>query len=124
MPVCFAALLRNGGLLADDVGLLVRHRGRTVRSYRWEEILQAGPVSVGFNRFGLAVLPEGGPYDVPGPNHAVVIGQVWMWRGPDGQTRARPGHAAGRHPVRVPAGVCGLTWSSAGRRGRRPAAPT
>jgi hypothetical protein len=85
--VVTALVLRRDALLADEDGLLVRRRGRVTRSYRWEEIRQAGLARPGFGQVALSVYPHGGPWDVPGPNNAVLIGRVWMLRGPDRQTR-------------------------------------
>lgn len=51
-----AVLFRGNAVLADDIGLLVRHRGRLSRSYRWDQIREAGP------------------------NSPTVVGKVWLWR--------------------------------------------
>jgi len=62
-------LFRDNEVLADDVGLLVRHRGRLVRSYRWDQIREAGlGYGSGMGWRGIIVFPDGGPNDVPGPN--------------------------------------------------------
>ncbi|MFF5175812.1 hypothetical protein ACFY3U_24730 [Micromonospora sp. NPDC000089] len=102
MWLFFAVLLRGGGLLADETGLLVRERGRVVRSYRWDQIREAGLSQVGHGRMGLIVLPDGGPYDVPGPNSPVTIGQVWMLRGPDRATRDRVAELLRAHGIPRP----------------------
>ena len=79
--VVSALLFGDNEILADDVGLLVRHRRRLVRSYRWEQIREAGlGYGNGFGWRGLTVFPDGGPYDVPGPNSPTVVGKVWLWR--------------------------------------------
>jgi len=79
--VVSALLFGDNEVLADDVGLLVRHRRRLVRSYRWEQIREAGlGYGNGFGWRGLTVFPDGGPYDVPGPNSPTVVGKVWLWR--------------------------------------------
>lgn len=109
MSLCFAVLLRAGGLLADEDGLLVRERGRVVRSYRWEQIREAGLTPIGFGRVGLTVLPDGGPYDVPGPNSPVTIGQTWMWRGPDRPTRERVAELLRAHGIPTPNDLRHLT---------------
>lgn len=44
--------------------------GTTVRWRRSGEIREAGIAQPGFARLALAVFPKGGPWDVPGPNHA------------------------------------------------------
>jgi hypothetical protein len=76
-----AIVFRRNAILADDVGLLVRHRGRLTRSYRWDQIREAGPGYGSFGWHGIAVFPDGGPYDVPGPNSPIVVGKVWLWPG-------------------------------------------
>ncbi|MGV9214618.1 hypothetical protein ACTFTM_22380 [Micromonospora sp. RB23] len=80
---------RDDALLADETGLWVRRRGRVTRRYRWEEIREAGLTRPGFGQVALAVYPDGGPWDVPGPNNAVLVGRVWMLRRPDPQTTDR-----------------------------------
>ncbi|MFI7216984.1 hypothetical protein [Micromonospora maritima] len=92
---------RDGALLADDLGLLVRHRGQVTRSYRWSEIREAGIARPGFARLALAVFPEGGPWDVPGPNNAVMVGRVWQLRAPDPATRDRVERLLRSHGVRI-----------------------
>lgn len=78
-----ALLFRGNEVLADEVGLLVRHRGRLTRSYRWDQIREAGLLPVnGVGWRGMTVVPDGGPYDVPGPNSPTVVGKVWLWRTP------------------------------------------
>ncbi|WBB75136.1 hypothetical protein O7602_06310 [Micromonospora sp. WMMD1128] len=99
--VVSAWLHRDGALLADATGLLVRHRGTVTRSYRWSEIHQAGLARPGFGRLALAVYPDGGRWDVPGPNSAVMVGQVWLWRQPDPESRERIEAALRDHGVRV-----------------------
>ncbi|WFE41647.1 hypothetical protein [Micromonospora sp. WMMD998] len=99
--VVSAWLHRDGALLADDTGLLVRHRGTVTRSYRWSEIHQAGLARPGFGRLALAVYPDGGRWDVPGPNSAVMVGQVWLWRQPDPESRERIEAALRDHGVHV-----------------------
>ncbi|MGC4889279.1 hypothetical protein [Micromonospora sp. NBC_01392] len=99
--VVAAWIQRDGALLADDTGLLVRHRGRVTRSYRWSEIREAGVTRPGFGRLALAVYPEGGPWDVPGPNSAVVVGRVWRLRQPDLATRERVEALLRSHGVRI-----------------------
>jgi hypothetical protein len=79
--VVSALLFRGNEVLADDVGLLVRHRGRLVRSYRWDQIREAGlGYGGGVGWRGVTVVPDGSPYDVPGPNSPTVVGRVWLWR--------------------------------------------
>ncbi|MFC4145204.1 hypothetical protein ACFO0M_02945 [Micromonospora mangrovi] len=85
--VIVGVVLRRDALLADETGLLVRRRGRVTRSYRWDEIRRAGLARPGFGQVALAVHPHGGPWDVPGPNSAELVGRVWMLRGPDRDTR-------------------------------------
>jgi hypothetical protein len=81
--VVSALLFRGNEVLADDVGLLVRHRGRLIRSYRWDQIREAGlGYGSGIGWRGITVFPDGGPYDVPGPNSPTVVGKVWLWRTP------------------------------------------
>ncbi|MFI5832677.1 hypothetical protein ACIA5A_03270 [Micromonospora sp. NPDC051300] len=92
---------RDGALLADDTGLLVRHRGTVTRSYRWSEIREATLARPGFGRVALAVYPDGGPWDVPGPNNATMVGRVWQWRRPDPETRERVEAVLRSHGVRV-----------------------
>ncbi|MBM0256834.1 hypothetical protein [Micromonospora sp. 4G55] len=87
--VVVAWLQRGDALLADETGLLVRHRGRVTRRYRWEEIREAGLTRPGFGQIALAVYPNGGPWDVPGPNSAVLVGRIWMLRKPNQETRDR-----------------------------------
>jgi hypothetical protein len=82
-------LHRGNELLADETGLLVRRRGRITRHHRWEEIHQAGLTRPGFGQVALAVYPDGGPWDVPGPNSAVLVGRVWMLRMPDRKAQDR-----------------------------------
>ncbi|MCZ7436143.1 hypothetical protein O7598_07055 [Micromonospora sp. WMMC241] len=92
---------RDGALLADDTGLLVRHRGTVARSYRWSEIHQAGVARPGFGRLALAVYPNGGRWDVPGPNNAVMVGQVWLWRQPESASRERVEAVLRAHGVQI-----------------------
>ncbi|MDG4799400.1 hypothetical protein [Micromonospora sp. WMMD980] len=92
---------RDGALLADDTGLLVRHRGAVTRSYRWSEIHQAGIARPGFGRLALAVYPNGGRWDVPGPNNAVMVGQVWLWRQPEPASRELVEAVLRDHGVRI-----------------------
>ncbi|WP_139128632.1 hypothetical protein [Micromonospora humi] len=92
---------RDGALLADDIGLLVRHRGTVTRSYRWSEIHQAGIARPGFGRLALAVYPNGGRWDVPGPNNAVLVGQVWLWRQPESAGRKRVEAVLRAHGVQI-----------------------
>ncbi|MEU7572799.1 hypothetical protein [Micromonospora sp. NPDC049240] len=92
---------RDGALLADDTGLLIRHRGRVTRSYRWAEIREAGLTRPGFGRLALAVFPDGGPWDVPGPNSAALVGRVWQWRRPDPSARERVEAVLRSHGVRI-----------------------
>ncbi|PWR06067.1 hypothetical protein DKT68_23655 [Micromonospora acroterricola] len=80
---------RGDAVLADHTGLLVRHRGRVTRRYRWEEIREAGLTRPGFGQIALAVYPDGGPWDVPGPNSAVLVGRIWSLRKPNQETRDR-----------------------------------
>lgn len=87
--VVLACFQRGDALLADGTGLLLRHRGRVTRRYRWDEIHQVGLARPWFAQVTLAVFPKGGPWDVPGPNSAVLVGRVWMLRRPDQQTRER-----------------------------------
>ena len=97
--VVLAWFQRGDALLADETGLLLRHRGRVTRPYRWDEIHQAGlarpahreqpPRRVWIAQVAVAVYPQGGPWDVPGPNSAVLVGRVWMLRRPDRETRER-----------------------------------
>jgi hypothetical protein len=76
-----AIVFRSNAVLADDVGLLLRHRGRLIRSYRWDQIREAG---LGYGNasgwHGITVFPDGGPYDVPGPNSPTVVGRIFLWR--------------------------------------------
>ncbi|MFI2712988.1 hypothetical protein ACH495_22980 [Micromonospora sp. NPDC018662] len=99
--VIAAWVQRDGALLADDTGLLIRHRGRVTRSYRWAQIRQANLTRPGFGRLALAVFPEGGPWDVPGPNNAVLVGRVWQWRRPDPSDRERVEAVLRAHGVRI-----------------------
>ena len=87
--VVLAWFQRDDALLADETGLLLRHRGRVTRPYRWDEIHQAGLARPWIAQVALAVYPEGGPWDVPGPNSAVLVGRIWMLRRPDRETRER-----------------------------------
>lgn len=87
--VVLAWFQRGDALLADETGLLLRHRGRVTRPYRWEEIHQVGLVRPWFAQVALAVYPRGGPWDVPGPNSAVLVGRIWMLRRADRETRER-----------------------------------
>ncbi|MFF0230997.1 hypothetical protein [Micromonospora sp. NPDC005254] len=80
---------RGDALLADEIGLWIRRRGRVTRRYRWEEIREAGLTRPGFGQVALAVYPNGGPWDVPGPNSAVLVGRIWMLRKPDRQITDR-----------------------------------
>ncbi|SCL53426.1 hypothetical protein [Micromonospora chersina] len=80
---------RGDALLADEAGLLVRHRGRVTRRYHWEEIREAELTRPGFGQVALAVYPHGGPWDVPGPNSAVLVGRVWRLRMPDREIQDR-----------------------------------
>ena len=101
-----AAVLRGSALLADDIGLLVERRGRLTRSYRWDEIKEAGLMPAGFGRIALMIYPHGGPYDVPGPNSPTTVGSVWVWRWwTDRQTQRRVAdllRAHGVTPLHVP----------------------
>ncbi|GHJ14103.1 hypothetical protein [Micromonospora sp. AKA38] len=99
--VVAAWIQRDGALLAGETGLLVRHRGTVTRSYRWAEISQANLTRPGFGRLALAVFPDGGPWDVPGPNNAVLVGRVWQWSRPDRGTRDRVEAALRAHGVRI-----------------------
>ncbi|GAB3955141.1 hypothetical protein [Micromonospora vulcania] len=80
---------RGDALLADETGLLVRHHGRVTRRYRWEEIREAGLARPGFGQVALAVYPDGGPWDVPGPNNAALVGRIWMLRKPSREIHDR-----------------------------------
>lgn len=87
--VVLAWFQRGDALLADETGLLLRHRGRVTRRYRWDEIHQAGLARPWFAQVALAVYPRGGPWDVPGPNSAVLVGRIWMLRGHARKARDR-----------------------------------
>ncbi|MFI7284963.1 hypothetical protein ACIBOV_32390 [Micromonospora chersina] len=87
--VVLAWFQRGDALLADETGLLLRHRGRVTRPYRWHEIHQAGLARPWFAQAALAIYPHGGPWDVPGPNSAVLVGRIWMLGRPNRETRER-----------------------------------
>ncbi|NES28014.1 hypothetical protein GCE86_09370 [Micromonospora terminaliae] len=80
---------RGDALLADETGLLLRHRSRVTRRYRWGEIREAELTRPGFGQVALAVYPNGGPWDVPGPNSAVLVGRIWRLRMPDPEIQDR-----------------------------------
>ena len=72
-----AVLWRRNAVLADDVGLLIRGRRGTRRSYAWSEIDRMGWLDTGLWGSVLELHPKGGPYDVPGPNSPVRPARIW-----------------------------------------------
>ncbi|MFI7073365.1 hypothetical protein [Micromonospora sediminicola] len=100
------AVLVPLGILATTIAIGFRLHTASVltysiRSYRWSEIREAGIARPGFARLALAVFPEGGPWDVPGPNNAVMVGRVWQLRAPDPETRDRVEALLRSHGVRI-----------------------
>ncbi|MGK5681432.1 hypothetical protein [Actinoplanes sp. URMC 104] len=75
-----ALVRRRNAVLADDLGLLVRTRAGTTRSYAWTEIDRMGWHDNGLLGSVLEIYPRGGPYDVPGPNSSVFVGRIWRPR--------------------------------------------
>ncbi|MFG1652530.1 hypothetical protein ACGFIE_21635 [Micromonospora sp. NPDC049275] len=78
--IIVAVIVRRNAVLADEVGLLVRGRGGLRRSYAWAEIVRLGWVDAGLWGSTLTVYPQGGPYDVPGPNSPTTVGRIWRPR--------------------------------------------
>ena len=71
---------RRNAVLGDDIGLLIRARGRLSRSYAWSQIERIGWRDAGIWGSTLQVYPRGGPYDVPGPNSSTDVGRIWRPR--------------------------------------------
>ncbi|MCY1144288.1 hypothetical protein OWR29_40375 [Actinoplanes sp. Pm04-4] len=72
-----AVTRRGSAVLADDVGLLIRERRGTSRSYAWADIERMGWLPNSIGGAVLQVYPRGGPYDVPGPNSAAGVARIW-----------------------------------------------
>ena len=85
----FIWLWGRNAIWADEEGPIVVTRGRTDRPYGWRDLttvdwdpgsfwlLESFPWGA-----SLVVSPQGGPFDVPGPNNPVRLGNVmlvWPW---------------------------------------------
>lgn len=76
------AVLPEPQLFVGEHSIVVRRRRGGEHRYDWSSLRSTTWGSTGFGRAGPYVVPEGGPYDVPGPNAPALVA-TWFLPAPD-----------------------------------------
>jgi hypothetical protein len=76
------AVLPEPRLFVGEHNIVVRRRRGGEHRYAWSSLRSTSWGSVGFGRAGPFVVPEGRPFDVPGPNSPGLVA-AWFLPAPD-----------------------------------------